>query len=156
LVVYFCRDILARVFTSQEELIPLIKDAYTVDILILLAHGFAMIQAGAVRGLGKLSMATGMVFFAFYVVSLPGAYFFAFTMEMGMVGLWWGVVVGSISEVILYFFFLRFWCDWKNLAIEISQRMQNSRHISPNVSIKKYDLMEPLVDHDYQLTIKEK
>lgn len=90
-------------------------------------------------------MATGMVFFAFYVVSLPCAYLFAFTLKMGMVGLWWGVVAGSVSEVILYFFFLRFMCDWRRLAVEISEKMR-SRHISPNVSFKRIDLMEPMLD----------
>ncbi len=80
-----------------------------------------MVQAGAVRGLGKLHTATLVVFIAFYIVSLPSAYYLAFRKEMGMVGLWWGVGVGSASEVILYFFFIRFCCDWKQLAVQISQ-----------------------------------
>lgn len=146
-ILYFTRDQLARIFTTQEELIPLIKEGYFVMILILLTHGFAMVQAGAARGLGQLNMATGMVFFAFYVVSLPCAYLFAFPMKMGMIGLWWGVVAGSVSEVVLYFFFLRFWCDWKRLAVEISQRMQGSRSHSPNISIRKGELYEPMLTH---------
>ena len=43
ILIFFSRENLARIFTSSEELIPMIKDAYFVDILILLAHGFAMI-----------------------------------------------------------------------------------------------------------------
>jgi len=62
-------------------------------------------------------MATFMVFFSFYIISLPCAYIFAFPWEMGMVGLWWGIVAGAISEVLLYSIFLRYYCDWRLLAI---------------------------------------
>lgn len=112
IIIYFTREGLAYVFTNDEEIIPMVIDGYTVMLFILMLHGFAMIQAGAVRGLGMLELATWMVFFAFYFISLPAAYIFAFKLEMGMVGLWWGVVAGSVTEIILYFIFLRFICDW--------------------------------------------
>jgi MATE family multidrug resistance protein len=70
--------------------------------VVLMLHGLAMIQAGAVRGLGMLELATWMVLIAFYFVALPSAYLFAFPLDMGMLGLWWGVVAGSIAEIILY------------------------------------------------------
>ena len=84
----------------------MVAEAYTPLLLILVIHGIAMVQAGAVRGLGMLELGSYMVLFAFYIVSLPVAYLFAFVFKMGMKGLWWGVVVGTISEVILYFIFL--------------------------------------------------
>jgi multidrug resistance protein, MATE family len=37
------RENLAHVFTTQEELIPMVKDAYIVMVLILLLHGLAMV-----------------------------------------------------------------------------------------------------------------
>ncbi len=99
----------------------MITDAYLVMILVLMFHGLAMVQAGAVRGLGMINLANYVVFFAFYVVSLPAAYLCSFTWQMGMVGLWWGITAGAVAEIILYFFFLRFVCDWKKIAIEISR-----------------------------------
>ena len=78
LIIILFREQLARVFTTQEELIPMIKEAYIVMVLILLLHGMAMVQAGAVRGLGMLHTATWIVFFAFYFISLPAAYVLAF------------------------------------------------------------------------------
>ncbi|CDW89184.1 na+-driven multidrug efflux pump [Stylonychia lemnae] len=155
-VIFFTRESIARIFTTSENLIPMIMDGYSVLILILLLHGMAMVQAGAVRGLGKLNLATWMVFFSFYIVSLPGAYIFAFKLDWGMVGLWWGIVVGSISEVVLYAFFLRFLCDWKRLAIEISEQMR----MSPNISYRKNidQIHEPLIKQcdisNHEITIK--
>lgn len=134
LLVIVFREGLARIFTVQEELIPLIKSGYVVMVYILLIHGMAMVQAGAARGLGMLSFATWLVFIAFYVVSLPLAYYFTFPLDWGMVGLWWGVVCGSLCEVILYFVLLSYVCDWKRLAIKISMQM---RHMSPDSSFKK-------------------
>lgn len=68
-----------------------------------------------------LELATWMVLFAFYFVALPAAYFFAFPLSLGMAGLWWGVVAGAIAEIILYVIILKFFCNWKSLAIKISQ-----------------------------------
>jgi Na+-driven multidrug efflux pump len=62
-----------------------------------------------------------MVLFAFYFVALPAAYMFAFLMEQGMVGLWWGVVAGSCAEIILYLIILHCVCNWHQLAIKISE-----------------------------------
>lgn len=80
-----------------------------------------------------LQTATYVVFFAFYFISLPAAYLFAFPMEWGMIGLWYGIVVGSIIEVILYFILLRFFCNWDKLAVEISERMKMK--LTPNISM---------------------
>jgi Na+-driven multidrug efflux pump len=71
-----------------------------------------------------LELGNWVAFFAFYVVSLPCAYIFTFTLKMGMVGLWWGIVAGSLAEVVLYFFFLRFIANWRRLAKKISTQMK--------------------------------
>lgn len=42
-LIYFCREGLARIFTSDEEIIPMIMNAYSVMILILFIHGIAMV-----------------------------------------------------------------------------------------------------------------
>jgi MATE family multidrug resistance protein len=89
-----------------------------------------------------LEIATWLVFFAFYIVSLPLAYYFTFPLDWGMVGLWWGVVCGSISEVLLYVLLLKYICNWERLALKISQSMKES---SPNISFKKAEeLHEPI------------
>ena len=41
--IYFLRDGLARLYTSEENLIPMVTEAYTVMLLILLLHGMAMV-----------------------------------------------------------------------------------------------------------------
>ena len=91
-----------------------------------------------------LHTASWVVFFAFYFVSLPAAYVLAFPFEQSIVGLWFGVVIGSVVEVVLYFVFLRFFCDWKLIAIEVSDRMKLKQ--SPDISFKKADwLREPML-----------
>lgn len=84
-----------------------------------------------------LQLATWMVLIAFYFVALPAAYFFTFSLMMGVVGLWWGVVAGSIAEIVLYVIILRFFCDWKALALTISAQLTITGHLSPNVSMSK-------------------
>ncbi len=129
------KEALASVYTSEESIIPLVTDGYVVMALILMIHGLAMVQAGAIRGLGMLHLATWIVLIAFYFVALPAAYLFTFTMRMGMVGLWWGVVAGSIAEVALYLAILYFHCDWKELSITISEQLKITGTLSPNISM---------------------
>jgi MATE family multidrug resistance protein len=43
LFIIIFRESLARVFTTQEELIVIIKDAYVIMVYILLLHGLAMV-----------------------------------------------------------------------------------------------------------------
>lgn len=128
---------LAGVYTSEASIIPLVTDGYKVMAIVLMLHGLAMVQAGAVRGLGMLQLATWMVLFAFYFVALPAAYFFTFSLTMGVVGLWWGVVAGSIAEIVLYVIILRFYCDWDELAITISTQLRITGVFSPNASMSK-------------------
>jgi multidrug resistance protein, MATE family len=116
LFIYLNRDILARVYTSDLTLIPDVMNGYTVMTVVLMIHGLAMVQAGALRGLGMLELATLMVLFAFYGVALPAAYLFAFVYDMKMVGLWWGVVAGAVSEILLYLIIFQFFCNWEQLA----------------------------------------
>lgn len=82
-----------------------------------------MIQAGAIRGLGLLQLASWIVLFAFYCVGLPGAYICAFYLQWGLVGLWWGVVSGSIAEIVLYTLIIRYLTDWKGIAQTVSREM---------------------------------
>jgi len=78
-----------------------------------------------------------MVLIAFYFVALPAAYFFTFSLTMGVVGLWWGVVAGSIAEILLYVIILRFFCDWKDLAFTISAQLRMTGVFSPNASMSR-------------------
>lgn len=114
-------------------------NGYLVMTVILMLHGLAMVQAGAVRGLGMLELATWMVLIAFYFVALPAAYLFTFPLGMGMIGLWWGVVAGALAEISLYIVILTFYCNWEKLAISISQelKLNRSTSYSPNVSMNR-------------------
>ena len=137
-VVYRYREGLALVYTSAVELVPMIMEGYTVMLFVFMIHGVAMVQAGAVRGLGMLDLGTWVAFIAFYMVCLPFAYMFAFNLQMGMVGLWWGVVAGAVSEIFIYVIFLRWLCDWKHLAFQISENMKNLS-VSLRISFKLED-----------------
>ena len=52
-----------------------------------------------------------------------------------MIGLWWGVVCGSIAEIVQYGYILGFWVNWKNIAREISMDLKMKWAHSPDVSI---------------------
>jgi MATE family multidrug resistance protein len=60
------------------------------------------IQTGIIRGIGKSSYASIGSIIAFYIISLPLAYYFAFVLGVGLKGLWTGMACG---ESLLMFYY---------------------------------------------------
>ena len=64
--------------------------------------GVQVTTAGALRGLKdtRFPMLIGLV--SYWLVGLGSSYLFAFRMDLGAVGLWWGLVVGlSVASILL-------------------------------------------------------
>jgi len=52
--------------------------------------------------MGKLELGSAGCFASFYFIALPLAYFFAFVMNWGVFGLWYGIVAGLTFLVSFY------------------------------------------------------
>lgn len=76
LVIY--KDWVALLFTNQPDLLHLVKTNYKWMAVFLVIHGIGMCLGGSLRGMGKQSIATWLVFAGFFVVGHPLSLFFCF------------------------------------------------------------------------------
>jgi len=78
-----------------------------VAALFQLVDGLQVLALGLLRGVQDTAVPMVMAAFSYWVIGLPASYVLAFTMELGGVGLWLGLVIGlAIAAVLLL---TRFW-----------------------------------------------
>ena len=63
--------------------------------------GIQVTSAGALRGLKDTRAPMIVALISYWVVGLSGGYLFGFQLDMGGVGLWWGLVLGLTTAAIL-------------------------------------------------------
>jgi len=63
--------------------------------------GIQVTAAGALRGLKDTRVPMIVALISYWVVGLSGGYLFGFQLDMGGVGLWWGLVLGLTTAAIL-------------------------------------------------------
>jgi len=79
---------------------------------------------GALRGMGKQSIASKLVFAGFFLVGHPLSYLLCFYFDLGMVGITYGFICGSATMAILFYIRLCF-CDWKQISIDVRKKMKD-------------------------------
>ena len=73
---------------------------------MLIIDCIRIISSGALRGLKDSNLLLIISVFGFWGIAFPSAYFLAFKLDFGGVGIWWGIMLGfSITGVM---FLLRF------------------------------------------------
>lgn len=78
-----------------------------VAALFQLVDGLQVLALGLLRGVQDTAVPMVMAAFSYWVIGLPASYVLAFTLGMGGVGLWLGLVIGlAIAAVLLL---VRFW-----------------------------------------------
>lgn len=99
-------------FISLHNILPLlyIKDKIVVEIasqlliiaaLFQLSDGIQAVGIGILRGLTDVKGPTLITFIAYWIISLPIGYLFGFTLELGVIGIWIGLLIGLTCSAIL-------------------------------------------------------
>ncbi len=97
---------LAAFFVHDEVVIVLAAQLLIVAALFQLADGSQVIAAGALRGLSDVKVPAAITFVAYWILALPGAYFFGVAGPLGPIGVWTSLAVGLAFAAV--FLSLRF------------------------------------------------
>ena len=73
----------------------------SVAAVFQIFDGIQVTAAGALRGLTDTRAPMIVALISYWVVGLSGGYLFGFQLDMGGVGLWWGLVLGLTTAAIL-------------------------------------------------------
>ena len=73
------------------------------------------------RGIGKTTHASVAGIIAYWLISLPMEYFWAFKLEYGLMGLWYGQTFGSVTHASILLYLVWFHFDWVQLSKEATE-----------------------------------
>ena len=99
--VYFNHTI-AGWFLTDSSAARLTARLLLVSAAFQVSDALQVSSAGGLRGLGDVKVPGWIAFIAYWIVSIPAGWFFAFPLGQGVTGMWWGITLGlTISAVTL-------------------------------------------------------
>jgi len=101
------RGEIAAVYTSQAELHDLLPLLFGIVAFFLIPDGGQVVMTFALRGAADAWMPTAIHLLSFFVVMIPSAWFLAFPMGMGVIGLVISIALGAGAALLILSF--RFW-----------------------------------------------
>ncbi len=106
MAVYMLRNHIGHVFTDNNDVALLVAQLAIPFIIYQFGDGMQCNFSNALRGIADVKPVMLYAFIAYFVISLPVGYLFAFTLDMGLMGIWMSFPFGLTSAGVM--FYLRF------------------------------------------------
>lgn len=100
------RNILPTFFNKETEVINIASSLLVIAAFFQLSDGIQVVGLGALRGVKDVQIPTIITLFAYWGIGLPMSYIFAFKLNYGVMGIWYGLSIGLTIAALLLF--LRF------------------------------------------------
>ena len=91
---------IARWFVLDEAVIQLTISLLMVAGFFQVIDGTQIVMISALRGMSDVRLPVIIVAVAYWAVALPLAYWFAFSLRLGAVGIWYGLALGLLTAAI--------------------------------------------------------
>lgn len=120
-VCYYFRYAIGNAFSNDNDVIEMVANLVPAIMFCHFCDGPGAILAGLLRGIGRQRIGGYLNLFLYYVVALPLCFYLAFSLELGLMGLWLGIgfamVIIDVCEIV-YFFYV----DWDAIVREAESR----------------------------------
>ena len=104
--IFLLRHHLGGWFTDSETVSIMVAQSVIPFLIYQFGDGLQINFANSLRGIADVRPMLLYAFIAYFIISLPAGYFFAFVLEGGLVGIWMAFPFGLTSAGIMYY--LRF------------------------------------------------
>jgi MATE family multidrug resistance protein len=94
------------IYTSDKAVISIAAQLLIIAAFFQLFDGTQVVGLGVLRGMGDVNMPTIITFISYWVIGLPVAYIMGVHFKIGVMGVWYGLVLGLMASSIMLF--LRF------------------------------------------------
>ena len=101
LIFIFFRNFLPSLYINDENVISIASSLLVIAALFQLSDGLQAVGIGILRGLMDVKIPTAITFIAYWVVGLPVGYLLGFTFNLGVQGVWIGLLSGLTTSAIL-------------------------------------------------------
>jgi MATE family multidrug resistance protein len=95
------RHQLPWLFIQEEPVVLIAAKLLLIAAVFQLFDGIQAIVMGALRGISDVVLPTGITFVAYWVIGLPGAWYFSEQMGWGVEGIWLGLTTGLCGSAFL-------------------------------------------------------
>jgi MATE family multidrug resistance protein len=95
------RNFLPTLYVTDEVVISYASSLLIIAALFQLSDGTQAVGIGILRGLTDVKFPTAITFIAYWIVGLPIGYLLGFTYELGVQGVWVGLLLGLTTSAIL-------------------------------------------------------
>ena len=97
------RNYLPMIFTNDEEVIRIAGNLLIVAAFFQVFDGLQVVMLGTLRGMADVKVPMIIAFLAYLGVGLPASWLFAFPVNAGPEGIWYGFLLGLGVAGILFF-----------------------------------------------------
>jgi MATE family multidrug resistance protein len=95
------RDFLPTLYVNDEVVISYASSLLIIAALFQISDGTQAVGIGILRGLTDVKIPTAITFIAYWIVGLPVGYLLGFTYDLGVQGVWIGLLMGLTTSAIL-------------------------------------------------------
>jgi len=103
LIFTFGRHLLPWIITSDEKAIDIAAQLLIIAAFFQLFDGTQVVGLGILRGMGDVNVPTFITFLAYWVIGLPVGYLLGVKLNIGVYGVWYGLVLGLATASVLLF-----------------------------------------------------
>jgi len=105
-LIFLLRNYLGGMFTDSQEVSKTVVTLILPFLLYQFGDGAQITFANALRGIADVKPMMYIAFVSYFLISIPAGYFFGFTLNWGVKGVWMAFPFGLTSAGVM--FYLRF------------------------------------------------
>lgn len=110
------RNFFPQFYTTDTEVMQIASQLLIVATIFQLSDGAQVVMLGALRGMSDTRIPTLITFVSYWLLGLASAYLMGITLDMGALGVWYGLALGLTAAAILLFW--RFELKSKRLQLD--------------------------------------
>ncbi len=100
------RDFLPGLYLSDKKVIEIASSLLIVVAFFQISDGTQAVGLGILRGITDMKIPTYFTLAAYWIMGLPSGYFLAFKRDMGIMGIWYGLLISlTVSALLMIFRF---------------------------------------------------
>ncbi|KAL6839348.1 hypothetical protein ACP4OV_030845 [Aristida adscensionis] len=128
LIMTLLRSVWGYMYSSEQEVVAYIARMVPVLGISFLIDGLHASLSGVLTGCGKQKIGAAVNLGAFYLAGIPMAVLLAFVLHLNGMGLWLGIVCGSLSKLLLLAV-IAWFIDWQKEADKAKDRVFGSSQL---------------------------
>nr|XP_044987328.1 multidrug and toxin extrusion protein 1 [Jaculus jaculus] len=101
-----CKDLVGYIFTTDRDIVVLVAQLVPIYAVSHLFEGLACTSGGILRGTGNQKVGAILNAIGYYVIGLPIGISLMFATKLGVIGLWLGIIICTISQAVCFLVFI--------------------------------------------------